>query len=100
MSEEIIWVASSIQRLVLTTPSEQRMHDETTKLTIFFHGLSRLSYCIATVIRMGWIDSFNLDPDYTLFICHGLDQEGKGLWELLCLLSEEPDVALHLHWVC
>jgi hypothetical protein len=97
MSEEIIWVASSIQRLVLTTPSEQRMHDETTKLTIFFHGLSRLSYCIATVIRMGWIDSFNLDPDYTLFIC---SWPGSGRDYGICFVQRSQTLRLHLHWVC
>jgi hypothetical protein len=38
-------------------------HHETTKLMIIFHGLSLYSHCIATVIRIGWIDTFSLDPD-------------------------------------
>jgi len=37
-------------------------HHETTKLMIIFHGLSLYSHCIATVIRIGWIDTFSLDP--------------------------------------
>jgi hypothetical protein len=52
-----------------------RIHDETTKLTIFFHGLSLLSYCIATVNRIG-MDRF-IQPESGLHTFH-LSWPGSG----------------------
>jgi hypothetical protein len=80
-------VASSILRLVLATPREQRTRnneiDDFLSRPLDTHTASR------RLFALGWVDSFHLDPDYTLFICHGLDQEGtmglRGARRCVCI---------------
>ena len=78
-----MFVASSNLRLV-PERLPNRIHDITTRLTISFTASLDLHTASRRLFALGWIDSFNLNLDYTLFICQ---QPGSGrglLWDLFC----------------